>query len=275
MAPHRAERITRTGNRLWIVSTPAGPAIQKLYAPGRGLLRTALRCFLVGVARLKTGYGATARWRTEKRLLALWRTQGFDVPRDLSDRYPHLAPERVLLMELVAAPTLGNLLRQRLFDRSARSTLLRRFARVWGRRHRHAMDTAEAGLVQEHGTFDHVFAADDRFVHFDLEHAYRPRRNVAPIVAKEIAGYLRTLWRRTDPVTFSRDLDALVEGYPHPEILHAAAETYLRGGLVWRLDRLFRRIRRKRGGKYAPLRALAKLLRAREDDADQEGTGRP
>jgi hypothetical protein len=252
------------GNRLWIVKAGAETVIQKLYGARYGLPRR----FLTALAGRKTGCGPKARRQAEAAGLALFTTHGFPVPRDRSAEFPSLASGSVLVMEFVAAPPLGDILRERLFDRGRRSELLRRFSAGWCARHRKALELPEPGLIEEHGTFDHVLVDGDRFVTIDLEQAFRPGQPVAPLIAKEVAGYLRSLWNRTSTGTFAADLEAIVAGYPDRELLRRAAEEYIGGQdrrpkLRWRLDAFLRKLGRRGEGKYAPLIALAGRL-ARE-----------
>ncbi|MCU0724222.1 MAG: hypothetical protein MUE73_00300 [Planctomycetes bacterium] len=254
------------GNRLWVVPAEGGPVVQKLYGPRYGPIRR----MLTALAGRKTGCAPEARRRTEACLLALFASHGFPVPRDRSAELPWLASDRVLVLEYVAAPPLGNILRERLFDRRRRDGLLGRFAAAWCARHRKALDLCEPRLVQEHGTFDHVLVDGDRFVTIDLEQGFRPGQRVAPLVAKEVAGYLRTLWNRTSREIFEADLRAIVSGYPERGILRSAAVEYVGGDgrrpkLRWRVDAILRKFGGRGAAKYAPLLALSRLL-AREHD---------
>ncbi|UCE87532.1 MAG: hypothetical protein JSU66_07405, partial [Deltaproteobacteria bacterium] len=176
----------------------------------------------------------------------------------------------VLLLEFVdGRPMLGVLAEGRL-SRSERDDLLRRFAAAWSRRHRIALETGEPGFVQEHGTFQHVLVAGERLVTIDLEQLFRRAGNSLPLVSKEIAAYLRSLWKGVDAETYRRDLEALVDGYDTREILAAAVNEYHynRGRLrrwMWALDRM-RNARRGRG-KYVALQRLEELLRERHPEA--------
>ena len=263
-SPARDERRLR-GNRIWIVPTPAGTVLQKLYAPHDAGPRYWVRLLLERVVRAKTPTTVAARLATERDLLAVWREAGCDVPADLTARSPELAHQRVTLLEHVRGPLLGRLLAAGRLSRDERDDLLRRFAAAWGRRHGLALDRREARLVQEHGTFLHVIVSGERLVTIDLEQAFRPRRDVLPLVAKEIVAYVRSLAKGADPDVFRGDLEALVAAYPRREILAGAVREYLDSPspwrrIVWRLDRRFRRDRRRALGKYRALEVLRDVL---------------
>jgi hypothetical protein len=111
-----------------------------------------------------------------------------------------------------------------------------------------------------------VIVAEDRLVTIDLEQAFRPRRDVLPLVAREIVAYVRSLAKKVDAAVFRADVEALVAGYPHRELLEAAVREYLHSPrplrrLLWSLDRKLRRDRHRELGKYRSLEVLADVLR--------------
>jgi len=263
-SPARDERRLR-GNRIWIVPTPDGTVLQKLYAPHDAGPRYWVRLLLERVVRAKTPTTVAARLATERDLLAVWCAAGCDVPADLTTRLPGLAHPRVTVLEHVHGPLLGRLLASGRLSRDERDDLLRRFAAAWGRRHGLALERRAARLVQEHGTFLHVIVSGERLVTIDLEQAFRPRRDVLPLVAKEIVAYVRSLAKGADPEVLRSDLEAIVAAYPRREILAGAVREYLDSPspwrrIVWRLDRRFRRDRRRALGKYRALEVLRDVL---------------
>jgi hypothetical protein len=265
--PGRAHRelLRLDGNRIWRVETPQGPVLQKLYAERGGAVRSRVRELFSRLRGGKTGTRAAARRATEARLLALWREAGLDVPADLSARHPDLANERTLVLECVPGPLLSELLADRSRPRAERDALLARFARAWSRRHRLARERGEAGLVQEHGGFQHVIVAGERLVTFDLENAFLPRAELLPILAKEIASYLRSLLRGNDADVTRADLAALVAHYEDHELLRAAARHYLENAslwwrAVWAVDRWREMRRARRAGKYHVMEMLCAAL---------------
>jgi hypothetical protein len=255
------------GNRSWRVETPRGAVLQKLYGERSGGLRAALREALISLAGAKTSARAAARCATERRLLAKWRAAGFDVPLDRTAEFPELGGPRVAVIEFVEGgrPLWDVLVRKDLAD-ADRDALLGRFAAQWGRRHAAAIAAADAELVQEHGSLRHVLAAGGRLVTIDLEQAFRPRRDVRPLVAKEIAATLRSHWKRVGEERFARDLRTLAASYPDAAVLRLAADEYLRSPsalrrLLWRCDRALRG--RKAAAKYRPLEMLDAALAGR------------
>jgi hypothetical protein len=259
-----------TGNRIWRVETASGPAVQKLYGERSGRPRSLGKTAVEPLLRLKTTSSARSRCSTERRLLALWAEAQIDVPADIGARHPELIRDGVLLLEFVDGRSMLIVLGEKRLAQAEREDLLRRFAAGWSRRHRLAVETREAGFVQEHGTFQHVLVAGNRLVTIDLEQAFRRTRDTMPLVSKEIAAYLRSLWGPLDAETFRRDLESLVEGYDAREILAAAVDEYLHNRSrfrrwVWALDRMHNAHRGR--GKYTALQVLEEILRERYPDA--------
>ncbi len=257
-------RPPRRGNQIWPVPTQDGVVLQKLYRARDAGPSHWARLFLERIARQKTPTTVEARWRTERMLLAAWRDAGCDVPADVSARYPAYVHDYVTLLEFIDGKILGKLLSSGAPARERRDDLLRRFSVAWGRRHARALDTDDVRLIQEHGTFLHVIVAGDRLVTIDLEQAFTPRRNLLPLIAKEIVAYLRSLAKNADPDVFRADVEAIVAAYPRRDVLHATVREYLHNPnalrrRMWSIDR-----RRRQGGrplgKYAALEVLRDVL---------------
>jgi hypothetical protein len=255
-------------NRVWRTETPSGPVIQKYYLERAGPIRAVLRDLLIRAIGVKTVACPSARRATERRLLARWRAAGFDVPEDLTERHAWIAGPRVGVYEFVEGTPLYDLLRRPDLGADERRDVLRRFAADWSRRHAEALRSGDPELLQEHGTIRHVLVAGPRLVTIDFEQAFLPRPDLRPLVAKEIASYLRSLWKRVGPEQFQADLAAILEGYADRKILRAAADEYLvprtfARRLLWAGDRRMRAVRGGRDrAKYGPLEALRAALDA-------------
>ena len=255
-----------TGNLSWRVETPSGPVLQKVYLARHGAIRGALRTLLMTLFSGKSGASPLARWRTERAVLAHWAELGFDAPRDLSPQFPGLAREGVAVLEFVEGRVLLKLLAATRLARPKRDALLVRFATEWSRRHGAAIDTGDTLLVQEHGGFEHVMVTPDRLVTFDFEQIHRAGRDVRRLVAREVAGYLRSLCKQVPDDVLRADVRALIRGYTRRDILHGVVDEAFRSRnplrrLMFAFDRrIWRRIVRG-GRKYVALAVLDHELR--------------
>jgi hypothetical protein len=256
--PPARGRARDAANRLWRIETATGPAVQKLYGEKGGLLRGLWRGWMSRVIRGATSTTAAARRRTEGALLALWREAGIDCPRDLTPVTPHLAGDRVRVLEWIEGRPLTEVLARGGLDRAARDALLRRAGAAWGGRHALAAARNDPRLVQFHGGFMHLLVAGDRLVAIDLEQGYLPGGPVLPRLAREVAACLRTLAKCGDEATLRADLAALAAGHPDRALLRAAAEEALSGGGPLRA--LVRALDRRRARKEGPLRLLLGVL---------------
>jgi len=216
------------GNRLWRLETPGGPVLQKYYCQKAGPLRTAWRAAWTRWIRGATSPRAVERWRTEREMLALWGAAGIAVPRDRTAEFPHLAGERVAILEWIEGRDLARLLAAGGLPRPERDAVLCRFGAAWGGRQRLAMERGDPRFAQVHGSLVHYLVSGERMVCIDHEQAYFPGRPVLPALAREAASCLRSLAKCGDPETFRRDLAAVAAGHPDRALLRSLAEAVSR-----------------------------------------------
>ena len=159
----------------------------------------------------RTPYTATARHRTEEKNLDLWHHAGFDVPLILKHQLPKDLPVPCLCMEYLE----GQLLTSRLADndtpQAATDQLFRDFVSQWASRHAAALDSGNPALIQEHATLDHVIVCGHRFVTIDLEVSYTSPKNLPALIANEITGYFRSVFKRMPYQKANHLLDILID----------------------------------------------------------------
>jgi hypothetical protein len=226
LAPYAARRInvSRRGsglNATWHLQLPNGhPAILKTYALRRSPAKTAL-LRLAHRVEGRTSYSAASRQATERTNLLAWREAGFAVPSVLDFPPPgaRRLPLPSLCMEFVEGPLLSDVLADPKRSAAEKDAIYRRFVAEWGRRHEAAMQTSNRRLIQEHGSFEHVIVTDSGFVTFDLEVSYTALRSMENVVSSEICGYLRSLFRKTDPHTARHFVQLTAACYPRPDYL--------------------------------------------------------
>ena len=230
-----------------------GDYVLKHYGRKRGRFRMALRQFgslaLVG----KSSILPRARRRVEEETLALWRSEGFDVPAPPPFPVEVLDPKRELALEWIAGTPITDLLGPGGLDPEPRAAILIRAAEVIGRRHCRALETAEPRLLFERPTLEHLLVADERFVHFDLEIVYTKRKRVADLVQREIASFLVSIFRSSED-DFPEDVGTFCRAYPDPGRLRAVTRDIRsrggvalgrRAGLLMRLKSKGRQARRR------------------------------
>ncbi|MGA1490116.1 MAG: hypothetical protein ACO4B3_14075, partial [Planctomycetota bacterium] len=181
-----------------------GGALLKVYRSRRGasgawreLLRDLAHRRLEG----KRGGGPEGRRETEREVLRLGRSEGFDVPAVLDLATPPGIEEPSLWLEYCDGRTLDRAIADcALEGRGAPADradlLVARLAGEHGRRHRRALDRTEPLLVQEHPTIVHTLHCGDRLVTIDFENAWASGAPVPLVVARELAGTLRSFFRR-------------------------------------------------------------------------------
>lgn len=209
------------GNALWFFRAPT-PRLLKIYRPRRSLIAEALGEHLTQAFQGVSGVRAEVRRRNELRGLELWAREGFDVVRFFDDPLPAGVTEPALWIEYIDAPLLKTLLRDDAVDWSDKEIWIQRYGACLGARHERAYDRGELGLVHEHGGLIHVFAKDERLIHFDLEGAFCAGTPLREALAQELSTALRSLAKST-PDAFERALQCFVDGYERRALLHEAA----------------------------------------------------
>ena len=238
--------------------------VLKVFGPKCGVWRQ----LMIRVENGLTGRSApdpVSRYRTEKRALDIWRQNGFDVFRTPENVPPLDIPVPYLAFEYVGGPTLKNYFRDVHVDFDAKLALLKRFIPLWGHRHSVAEQQANRHLIQEHASFKHVLLADDgRLVTFDFEEIFTERHPLAFLIGREIAGYLRSLYRVTAPADFDRCLDLVIRLYHPPEFLFYPYRYFFRHPnlLLRRFYALMRQLpaNRRHNSRYSVIRLLQTRL---------------
>ena len=219
-----------SGNHgVFLIETPQKQWVVKCYDHKRA----GLQRLLSGLENNVTGRSALdpeSRFRTEKETLRTWRNYGFETFQEpdefpsIAVRFPHL------VFEYVPGRTLKEFFLDPAIAKTRKLAVLKGFVPEWSRRHRLALETGDHRLIQERATFQHVFMsfADDRLIYFDFEIVYTSRHSMKGIIAREIAGYLRSLFSAVPHKDYPAYLDTIVRAYPNPEFLSFPGEYFFR-----------------------------------------------
>ena len=189
------------------------PLILKCYGLKVGPLHAALRQYGVRLIIGKSAYSVAGRFNTERRVLELWRREGFDVPGISAPSFLSEIAQPCLALEWIPGPTLASVLRSPDESLGRKRELIEKFAQVMGKRHERAIALREPSFMFEHPTFNHVIVSGDRLVHFDFEIAFTQKNNIERIARHELAGFLYAM-PRSNREHFPCLLEALVTAYP-------------------------------------------------------------
>ena len=185
-----------SGNHgVFLIKTPQKQWVVKCYGHKRDRLQRLLsrwENFFTG----RSALDPESRFYTEKETLRTWRQYGFDVFQEPGDLPPMAIDFPHLVFEYIPGQTLKEYFLDPAIKKTDKLTMLKRFVPEWSRRHRLALETENHRLIQERATFQHVFIspADNRLIYFDFEIVYTSRHSLKGIIAREIAGYLRSLF---------------------------------------------------------------------------------
>ena len=247
------------GNALYL--DRAAGALLKIYRPRRAnsqAWREALRSFGHRVFEGKRGTSPLERQRTEAAALRVWAEHGCDAPALIDRTVPREITDPALWIEFCPGRTLDLVLADKGVDPSVAQDHIERLAHDHGRRHRRALDSGESLLIQEHASIVHALASEERLVTFDFENAYREGFPIEVAVCHELAGTLRSFFRRVGGEEGRGFFDQFVAAYPEREILAEAARRAIGGGgLAPRLKRWRDRKRKNRPSKVEVMTWLA------------------
>ena len=217
-----AESRRGDGRHLVIRARAAGRFhVFKLFGRKRSVLRESLRDFGQRVLVGKTGVLAARRAQIERKVLTLWRHEGFDVPHlQEGVALPAGVHQPVVVMEFVSERHLDQLLADPEVAVAEKERLLARLGREWARRHARAKELNEPLLIQVHASLDHVihYAGHDsgrgeRLVTFDFEVAWTRRHPIARLAAWELAREHASLRRCAPHAQYAALRAALDHGY--------------------------------------------------------------
>jgi len=209
------------------VETSGGPVVVKRFLRKRSWLRQGMMQLGCWTFAGKSNSWPRGRRRTEAECMALWQRHGFDVFRVRDAAVPLEVREPHLILEFCPGRTLYDILEDPTVREEEKRGLLERFSSRWGERHHKALDLMEPRLLHEHGSFRHVFVSGPRLITFDLEVAWVRRRLTPHLVGREVASFLRSLGRASRGEGFEERLEAVVDAYPHPDLLRTVVEDAL------------------------------------------------
>ncbi|MDI6775597.1 MAG: hypothetical protein QME60_09505, partial [Verrucomicrobiota bacterium] len=126
---------------------------------------------------------------------------------------------------------------------------------------------------------DHVMVAGERLATFDLEVSFA-RGNVRALVAREIAGYLVSLFRRLPEPQAARFLAQFAAGYPDQARIEFVVREFSASPNTWRrslhaLDAWQARLRGTRVHRAEIARRLARMFHAPVRNMRPSGFGAP
>ena len=219
------------GNALFL--DREGGAILKVYRPRRGASqawREGLRSFGHRFFEGKRGTSPKERAQTEAAALRAWAKHGFDAPRLIDRAIPAEITDPALWIEYCPGRTLDLVLSDPTTDPVVARSLVERLAVDHAGRHRAALENAEPLLLQEHASIVHTLESGERLVTFDFENAYGRGFSSEIAISHELAGTLRSFFRRLGDCAGRAHFDQYVAAYPDRDLIERAAHRATCGG---------------------------------------------
>jgi hypothetical protein len=261
------DRSVRGGGRhgVFLLKSSQNQWVVKIYHHKRGPLQR----FFSGLENYFAGRSPLdprSRFSTEKKTLDIWQENGFEVFRRLNQPPPVSIDFPHLVFEFVSGRTLKEYFLDPAIGKADKLNTFKRFLPEWSRRHAVALETRNHYLVQKRATLQHVFmsAEGERLIFYDFEIVYTPRHHLPAIIAREIAGYIRSLFSVVPRGDFNDYLDILHREYLHRDFLHYPYDYFFRHPnrllrSLYSLDRQLPRNRRQRSKYNIALRIHNRL----------------
>ena len=240
------------GNQLLLDERPGHEALLKVYRRRGTRIRERWKWLGYHLLEGKRGVLARERCALERRQLALWRSEGFDVPA-LLDRPlpPGFSAETAQWLEYCPGRLLSELVRDPDVPLATRTQAVERFARVFSERQGRALANDDSGLVMKHASIKHVLLHGARQVSFDLEGGYARSFPILDALAHELASNLRSLLKLAVGTDHELLGASFMKGYGSPVQIRTIADFGLRGGGISRaVRRASDRRRRDESSKY-------------------------
>ena len=222
----------------------------------------------------RTGASPSQRYLTERACLAVWRRHGFDVFQEC-DAAPEVSiGAHHICMEYVPGRSVGDFLADPDVPRRRKTALVARLAHEWRWRHDIALAHREPLLIHEHPTLVHVWMGPHgRLIHYDFEIAYARAGKLDDLIARELIGFLRSLYKLSSQEEFDRYLAAFLSVYPCRRRIERAYTLFFRSpNPVVRAFRFFERLIPRSRRPHSKFR-VARMLAARIAD-DRAGNGK-
>jgi hypothetical protein len=199
------------------------PSAHKYVVKCYGRKRSHWREVLDAISNYLSGRSSSrllGRFNTEKKVLQTWREHGFDVFKQPKNFESIAINKPHLVFEYVKGQTLLSYFADPRISKENKIDKLKRFVPEWGRRHHLALESGNRFLIQEHPSFKHVYINDGgRFIFFDFETVYSTWHSLPSLIGREIAGYVRSLYKVIPSEEFNEFLKLLIKKYPHREYL--------------------------------------------------------
>jgi hypothetical protein len=264
--------LLKNGNYLYKIPFRGDWAVLKVYYGSRGWFSCVVKSLENVLLAGQTSYMPKTRLRVEAECMAIWQKHGFRVFKTYPEvrvEAPDCPPGGYMLFEYVAAPKIGDILRDQSKPVEERWELYRRWLPEWSRRHDIAIREREPKLVHENGDSKHVMILGNEFLWFDFEMAFRSRSKVAEHISHEIIQFIWNLRKSTPPEISEQLIEVTVRHYPDKQRLLRAHDYFWKHpNLVHRFgracDRAFKAKSRKPNSKYNVARLLREaILRAK------------
>lgn len=197
-------------------------AVVKCFGRRTSWLNTQLRA-LTNFFSGRSSIYVKKRYATERRIMRLWQSHGFDTFTEITDLPPDLQGRCWLVTKFADGMRLDHYLAQQDIGQGEKDAVMRRFWEQTARRHRLALNLCERGLLQGNPSLKHIMLLKDgQMLTFDFEVAFVRFVSVKTLIGRELVGYVRSMAEVLNSAQLNHCVKAMVQSYPETTLLDLA-----------------------------------------------------
>lgn len=194
-------------------------AVVKCFGPRSGPFNVFLRS-LANFFTGRTGVYAKRRYKTERKVIEVWRENGFGTFTIIDDLPPQFAGRLWLVTRYADGVTLDAFLADQSVGQARKDEVMTRFWAQTARRQALALEKRQRRLIPSNPTLKHVMLMPDgEMLFFDFEVAFVRFASVKTLIGRELTGYVRSMRRILNTEQFNHNLKVMVRVFPEPQYL--------------------------------------------------------
>ena len=194
-------------------------AVVKCFGPRSGPFNVFLRS-LANFFTGRTGVYAKRRYKTERKIITVWRENGFGT-FTIIDELPEQFKGRLwLVTQFADGVTLDAFLADQSVGQPRKDAVMTCFWAQTARRQALALSKRQRRLIPSNPSLKHVMLMpNDEMLFFDFEVAFVRFTSIKTLIGRELTGYVRSMRRVLNTEQFNHNLKVMVQVFPEPKYL--------------------------------------------------------
>lgn len=195
-------------------------AVVKCFGPRSGCFNVFLRS-LTNFSTGRTGVYAKRRFKTERKVIEVWRENGFGTFNIINDLPEQFKGKLWLVTQFADGVTLDVFLADQSVGQPRKDAVMACFWTQTAHRQSLALTKRQRRLIPSNPSLKHVMVMpnNDLFF-FDFEVAFVRFASIKTLIGRELAGYVRSMRGVLNTEQFNHNLKVMVRVFPEPKYLN-------------------------------------------------------